>query len=71
MSSSKPTHDLAAVTGSFTGRDGKTRNSYQTIGAAWSNEDGSISRLKLDSIPVSWDGVIYLRQRGDEDGGQS
>lgn len=69
MSSSKPTHDLAAVTGSFTGRDGKTRNSYLTIGAAWSGDDGAINRLKLDSVPVSWDGVIYLRKRGEDDGG--
>lgn len=36
---------------------------YRTIDAAWSNETGTIARLKLDTQPVSWDGVLYLRHR--------
>ena len=67
MSKTKPTHDAVAKTGSFTGQDGKTRNAYLTIGAAWPGDDGAINRIKLDSLPINWDGMIYLRERGTTD----
>lgn len=63
MTKQKPAYDAVYRAGTFIGRDGKERNAYQTIGAAWPGEDGQINRIRLDTIPVSWDGVIYLRAR--------
>ncbi|RAH96052.1 hypothetical protein DLJ53_33430 [Acuticoccus sediminis] len=63
MTKSKPTHDVVTRVGSFTGRDGKARASYRTIGAAWPDENGAINSIRLDVIPIDFDGVIYLRER--------
>lgn len=71
MSKSKPTHDVIFKAGSFTGRDGTERNAYRTIGAAWPNDDGAISVIRLDVIPVSWDGTLYLREREAEGAAES
>lgn len=63
QSPNKPTHSAVAKTGTYTGRDGNSRNSYLPIGAAWSDEGGSVERIKIDNLPISWDGMIYLRPR--------
>lgn len=68
MSKNQPTHDAVYRSGTFTGRDGKERSAYQTIGAVWPDENGQINRIRLDAIPVSWDGVIYLRAREAKEG---
>ncbi len=67
MTKSKPTHDAVTKSGSFTGRDGKERSSYRTIGAAWPDENGALNRIRLDAIPIDFDGVIYLRAREEKD----
>ena len=66
MSKTKPTHDAVYRSGSFTGRDGKERNAYGVIGAAWPNDKGELDRIKIDAVPVTWDGIIYLRRREDD-----
>lgn len=71
MTKSKPTHDAVYRSGSFTGRDGNERNAYRTIGAAWPDQNGAISSIRLESIPVQWDGVLYLRQRDDAEAGSA
>jgi hypothetical protein len=58
-----PSDDVIFKSGEFTGTDGKKRNRYDAIGAAWRDEDGQIARVKLASIPVSWDGNLYFRAR--------
>ena len=60
---SKPTHNIIYKARAYTGDDGQIKHAYGAIGAAWSDETGAIARLKLDTLPVSWDGVLYLRQR--------
>lgn len=60
---SKPTHNLVYKARSYTGEDGQTKHVYATIGAAWPGDDGLLNRIKLDTIPVSWDGTLYLRAR--------
>ena len=60
---SRPTHNVVFRARSYTGEDGKTRNAYQTIGAAWPDEHGQLTRIRLDTMPVTWDGTLYLRER--------
>jgi hypothetical protein len=70
--SNAPTDHVIFVRGDFRGNDGKKHLSYGTIGAAWRDEDGQIATVKLDTIPVSWNGVLYFRSRKEaeaEEGG--
>lgn len=60
---SRPTHNVVFRARSYTGEDGKNRHAYQTIGAAWPDEQGQLTRIRLDTVPVSWDGTLYLRER--------
>ena len=59
----KPTFNVIYKARSYAGEDGKQRHAYQTIGAAWSDDNGGIARIRLDTVPVSWDGTLYLRER--------
>jgi|APEBP8051073178_1049388.scaffolds.fasta_scaffold47869_2 hypothetical protein len=63
-----PTDDIIFKAGEFTGTDGKKRNRYEAIGAAWRGEDGQIDRMRINFIPVTWDGVLYFRSRKTEGG---
>lgn len=63
---SKPTYNIIYKARSYTAEDGSTRHAYSTIGAAWPDEDGTLNRLQLDTIPVNWDGVLYLRPREEK-----
>lgn len=58
---SSPTHNVIYKARAYTDKEGNARNAYSTIGAAWCAEDGS--RIRIDTIPVNWDGMIYLRVR--------
>ncbi len=60
---SKPSHSLVYKARSYTAEDGTSKNVYATIGAAWSDDTGQIATLRLDTIPVTWDGTLYLRAR--------
>lgn len=63
---SKPTYNVIYKARSYTAEDGSNRYAYSTIGAAWADETGQINRLQLDTIPVTWDGVLYLRAREEK-----
>ena len=65
MTKSKPTHNVVFKAGTYTDGDGNQRNAYRTIGAAWPGEQGEISMIRLETLPVSWDGTLYLRQRDE------
>ncbi|WP_143747411.1 hypothetical protein [Marinibacterium profundimaris] len=60
---SKPTHSVVYKARSYTASDGQQRNAYDTIGAAWPDDAGQINRIQLDTIPINWDGALYLRSR--------
>ena len=60
---SKPTHNIIYKARRYQAEDGSTKHAYSTIGAAWPDEHGQINRIKLDTIPVTWDGILYLRTR--------
>lgn len=64
MSNSTPTHNVIYKARNYTDHDGIARNAYAKIGAAWCGEDGT--RIRLDTVPVAWDGMLYLREREDE-----
>ena len=60
--SKQPTHSIIYKARSYQDQDGQTKNVYGTIGAAWPDKDGNLSMIRLDTIPVSWDGTLYLRE---------
>lgn len=70
MSNSKPTHQVIYKAHRFKDEKGKDRNAYRTIGAAWTDEQGQIAVIQLDTLPITWDGRLYLRERSAEDAEQ-
>lgn len=64
----KKTHNLVAVTGTYTDGQGQEKKRYVTIGAAFEREDGSMS-LKIESIPVGsdWNGWVNLYEPRQQD----
>lgn len=59
----RPTDVVVYKSGEYQGDDGKKRNRYDAIGAAWRDRDGQITRVKLSAIPLAWDGNLYFRSR--------
>lgn len=51
-------YEVTAVIGKYTDRDGKEKSRYLTVGSVLETKNGLM--LKLDSIPVEWDGWAYL-----------
>lgn len=62
------TYDVTAVTGKYTDRDGNEKSRYVTIGAVIETRNGPM--LKLESVPVGWDGWAYLNEPKERDGQQ-
>jgi hypothetical protein len=54
------THDVVAVTGKYTDKNGKEKSRYQTIGAIIQTKNGPM--LKLESVPLGWDGWAYMNE---------
>ena len=42
-------------------KDGKTKNKYATLGSVIETKKGHLM-LKLETIPVNWDGFAYLNE---------
>ena len=66
------THDVVAVTGKYTDKNGKEKSRYQTIGAIIDTKNGPM--LKLESVPLGWDGWAYMneperKERPKQEGG--
>lgn len=60
--------EVAAVVGKYTAADGKEKNQYVNMGKIITTKTGN-QMLKIDSIPVNWDGWAYLndpRQRDEQ-----
>lgn len=49
---------IKAKTGTYTDKQGQQKNAYREIGAVFEKE-GQLS-AKLETIPVGWDGFMYL-----------
>lgn len=53
-------YDVVAVTGKYQAQDGSEKNRYLNIGAVISTKNGFM--LKLEAVPVGWDGWAYLNE---------
>lgn len=51
-------YDVTAVTGRYKDASGAEKNRYLTIGAIIETKNGPM--LKLEAVPVGWDGWAYL-----------
>lgn len=51
--SRKPTHQVFAVLDQQSSRNDENKSLWIRIGAAWTNQDGSLTCL-LDSTPLAW-----------------
>lgn len=52
--------DLIAVVGEYTDAQGNNKKRFSKIGTLWDKGQQGIS-LKIDNIPVSWDGWLSAR----------
>lgn len=52
-------YDIVAVTGTYI-KDGVTKNRYQNIGSIV--ETHGKQMLKLEAVPINWDGWAYLNE---------
>lgn len=53
-------YEVVAVTGKYQDKDGNEKSRYQTIGVIVETRNGPM--LKLESVPVGWDGWAYLNE---------
>lgn len=53
-------YDVVAITGKYTDREGNEKNRYLNIGAVIQTKNGQM--LKLEAVPVGWDGWCYLNE---------
>lgn len=62
------TKEISCIVGTYTNKDGQTKNRYQRIGSVLSTKNGEM--LKLDVIPLKeggWDGWAFMNPpREDE-----
>lgn len=57
--------DVVAVTGTYKDKEGKEKNRYMNIGSVLETKNGTM--LKLDGVPVNWDGWAYLNEPKPKD----
>jgi hypothetical protein len=53
-------YEVSATTGTYTTADGTQKRRYSKIGVVLQTQNGPA--LKLDTIPVGWDGFAYLNE---------
>ena len=53
-------HEVVAVTGTYTNKDGEEKKRYTKLGVVMDTKNGPM--LKLESVPVGWDGWAYLNE---------
>jgi hypothetical protein len=59
--------EIVAITGKYKDGAGKEKNRYAKIGVVMEKDDGA-RMIKLESIPVGWDGWAYLNDPKDNTG---
>ena len=62
-------YEVTAITGKYTDRDGQERSRYMTIGAVIEGRHGL--QLKLEAVPIGWDGWAYLNEPKPKDGAET
>lgn len=62
-------YEVTAVTGSYTDRDGNEKKRYHKLGVVMETKNGEM--LKLESIPLGWDGWAYLNEPKEREQGQA
>lgn len=60
-------YEVTAITGKYTDQGGQEKNRYQTIGAVIEGRHGLM--LKLEAVPIGWDGWAYLNDPKPREGG--
>lgn len=58
-------YEVTAITGKYTDKNGDEKNRYQTIGVVLETRNGLM--LKLESIPIGFDGWAYLNEPKERD----
>lgn len=53
-------YDVTAITGKYTDASGKEKNRYMTVGAIIETRNGPM--LKLECVPLGWNGWAYLNE---------
>jgi len=59
-------YKVAATSGKYTDKDGNEKSRYVDMGVVMETKNGPM--LKLEAIPVGWDGWAYLNEPKAEDG---
>lgn len=58
-------YDVVAIVGKYTDKNGAEKNRYVNMGAVIEGKRGDM--LKIESIPVGWDGWAYLNEPKERD----
>lgn len=59
----RPSHTVYHVTD-----QGDDKKAWTPVGAAWPHKDGKGFNIRLDAIPVRFDGNLTVRERNTEEG---
>jgi hypothetical protein len=63
-------YKISAATGKYTDKDGNEKNRYVDMGVVMETKNGPM--LKLEAVPVGWDGWAYLNEpKAKEEGEQA
>ena len=58
--------EVTAISGKYTDKEGKEKNRYHRLGVILQTKNGPM--LKVESIPVGWDGWAYINEPLPKDG---
>ena len=64
MATNRPAFNVSAKTGR---KDKEGNDMLTNVGAAWPNRNGTGFNVKLDTLPVTFDGFLYLSPPKDDD----
>lgn len=59
------THEITAITGKYIDASGAEKNRYTRLGVVMQTKNGLM--LKIEAIPVGWDGWAYLNEPRQDD----
>jgi hypothetical protein len=60
-------YEITAVTGEYKNRDGETKKRYSKLGVVMETKNGLM--VKVESIPIGWDGWAYLNEPREREEG--
>ena len=59
-------YDVFAKIGNYTDKNGDEKNRYVRMGAVMEMKNGGLL-LKIDALPMNWDGFAYLNTPKDHE----